>query len=204
MKEIFCNDVLGMTVEEAEQLDLEEVKQLLTVNVITPNGENVELYYSPIDRENTLYYLYPISQNGNYTFKATNSKGRSSGITVPVKIDETKTKTFTLEISETETKTFSFIEGQTWNDFIGENDEANIDGVRFKKDSPHITIEQNPTTGYIQKSIKVASLNLNTIKIGKVTAVTYWLLFIDGENKTLVSPTDKIVADGVYSRDTRK
>ena len=129
MKEILCNDVLGMTVEEAEQLDLEEVKQLLTVNVITPNGENVELYYSPIDRENTLYYLYPISQNGNYTFKATGSNGRSSEITVTVSV---AFKTFTFEISETETKTFSFIEGQTWNDFIGENNqEVYIDGVKF-------------------------------------------------------------------------
>ena len=198
MLKILCNDVLEITVEEAEQLDLEEVKKLLTVNVITPNGENVELWYTPIDKEAAIYYLYPISQNGNYTFKATNSKGRSSEVTVTVEIDETKTKTFTLEISETETKTFSFIEGQTWNDFIGENDEANIDGVRFKKDYSNIRIELDSTTAYIQKGIKVASLNLNTIKIGMMEN-TYWLCFIDGENKTPVLLTDEIIADGVYS-----
>ena len=182
-----------MTVEETMQLDEIELKKLLTVNVTTPNGENVELYYIPIDRENTLYYLYPISQNGNYTFKATNSKGRSSEITVSTSV---AFKTFTLKISETETKTFSFIEGQTWNDFIGENYEANIDGVRFKKDSPHITIEQNPTTGYIQKSVKVASVNLNKIKLA---VRPKWLFLIGGENETEVLLTDKIVADGVYA-----
>lgn len=203
MLKILCNDVLGITVEEVVQLDEIELKKLLTVNVITPNGENVELCYFPRKREGALYYLYPISQNGNYTFKATNSKGRSSEITVQVEIDETKTKTFTLEISETETKTFSFIEGQTWNDFIGEVNEANIDGVRFKKGNSNIIIELDSTTAYIQKGIKVASLNLNTIKIGWMKD-TYCLCFIDGENKTPVSLTDEIVADGVYSLGVRK
>lgn len=84
MIKILCNDVLGITVEEARQLDEIEGKKLLTVNVITPNGENVELCYSQIEGEGSLYYLYPISQNGNYTFKATNSKGRSSEVTVSV------------------------------------------------------------------------------------------------------------------------
>ena len=197
MSKILFNDTLGMTVEEVMQLDEIELKKLLTVNVITPNGENVELYYSQIEEEAALYYLYPISQNGNYTFKATGSNGRSSEITVTVEIDETKTKTFTLEISETETKTFSFIEGQTWNDFIGEAREANIDGVRFKKEGGmHITIEQNPTTGYIQKSVKVASVNLNKIKLA---GRHKWLCLIGGENEIEVLLTDKIVIDGVYA-----
>lgn len=197
MKEILCNDVLGITVEEAEQLELEEVKKLLTVNVITPNGENVELCYIP---KATIYYLYPISQNGNYTFKATGSNGRSSEITVSTSV---AFKTFTLEISDTETKTFSFIEGQTWNDFIGENDEAYIYGVKFEKSADRIRIELDSTTAYIPKGTKIASLNLNTIKIAG-REETYWLYFIEGENETQVSLTDKIVADGVYSRGTRK
>ena len=191
-----CNDVWGMAVEEAMQLDEIELKKLVTVNVITPNGENAEVCYHPIDREATLCYLYPISQNGNYTFKATNSKGRSSEITVSTSV---AFKTFTLEISETETKTFSFIEGQTWNDFIGENNQkVYIDGVKFCKDGENIRISQESTTGYIQKSVKIASLNLNAIKIGMMDGRPR-LFLIDGENEILVSLTDEIVADGLYA-----
>ena len=187
---ILCNDVLGITLEEAMQLDEIELKKLLTVNVITPNGENVELGYADI----SYLYLYPTSQSGNYKFKATNSKGRSSEITVSTSV---AFKTFTLEISETETKTFSFIEGQTWNDFIGEDYEKVIDGVEFSKSGESIRISQESTTGYIQKSVKIASLNLNKIKIG--TKDNRPMLFlIDGENKIPVSLTDKIVADGLY------
>lgn len=194
MIKILCNDVLGITVKEAMQLDEIELNKLQTVNVMTPNGENVELCYAPMDREAAICYLYQISQNGNHTFKATNSKGRSSEITVSTSV---AFKTFTLKISETETKTFSFIEGQTWNDFIGEDYEKVIDGVEFSKSGESIRISQESTTGYIQKSVKIASLNLNKIKIG--TKDNRPMLFlIDGENKIPVSLTDKIVADGLY------
>lgn len=195
MIKILCNDVLGITVEEAMQLDEIELNKLQTVNVMTPNGENVELCYVPIDREAAICYLYPISQNGNYTFKATNSKGRSSEITVSTSV---AFKTFNLEISETETKTFSFIEGQTWNDFIGEDYKKVIDGVEFCRSGKNIRMSEELTTGYIQKSVKIASLNLNAIKIGAMDTRPR-LFLIDGENEILVSLTDEIVADGVYA-----
>ena len=175
--------------EEAIQLSREEQYELLTVDVTTPSGENIELSY-----DNSIY-AYPISQNGNYTFKATNSKGRSSEITVPVEIDE---KTFTLEISETETKTFSFVEGQTWEDFIGESRMVIIDGVKFtnERDYNYIEIDINQTTGFIQSGVKVASLGSNyKIALRSVANILY---IKNGENKTMVLPTDKIVADGVY------
>ena len=54
------------------------------------------------------------------------------------------------------------------------------------------------TTGYIQKSVKIASLNLNAIKIGAMDTRPR-LFLIDGENESLVSLTDEIVADGVYA-----
>ena len=176
MGKIFLNNVLGMTMEEAESLSNEEWEQLLTVNLTTPNKEKVELYYTQIksNEMNVGLYNYSISQSGNYTFKATNSKGRNSEITVPVEIDENKIKTFTLKTSEseTETKTFSFVEGQTWEDFIGESGKVIIDGVNFKN------------TG-------------NTIEFWIFT-----LALIDGEDRIGVSPTDKIVEDGIYSAST--
>ena len=189
------NDVLGMTVEEAEHsgLSFEDIKKLLTVNMTTPNEENIELYYAPIKSGNDddCIYSYQISQNDNYTFKATNSKGRSCEITVPVEI---KIKTFNLEISETETKTFEFFEGQTWGDFIGESGIVIIDGVEFTKESDYVKIYINQTTGFIQSGVKVASLELNY----KIALMVNKLYIKNGENKTKVLPTDKIVADGVY------
>lgn len=194
MMKILCNDVLGLTVAEAQQSSIEEQYKLLTVNIKTPNGENIELYYIPIKSGNSddCIYSYQISQNGNYTFKATNSKGRSSEIIVPVE----NLKTFTLEIAETETKTFEFYEGQTWEDFIGEDNIITIDGVEFNKESACIIIDLNSTTGHIQNGIKVASLGSNykiaTIELGNI------LYIKNGENKTKVLPTDKIVANGEY------
>lgn len=195
MIKILCNDVWGLTVEEIEQLSDEEQYKLVTVNIKTPNGENIELYYSPIKSGNSdddCIYSYQISQNGNYTFKATNSKGRSSEIIVPVEI----LKTFTLEIAETETKTFEFYDGQTWEDFIGEDNIITIDGVEFNKTSDCIIIGLNSTTGYIQNGIKVASLGSNY----KIAAVYRGnrLYIKNGDSKTKVLPTDKIVANGEY------
>lgn len=194
MIKILCNDVWGLTVAEAQQSSIEEQYKLVTVNIKTPNGENIELYYSPIKSGNSddCIYSYQISQNGNYTFKATNSKGRSSEIIVPVE----NLKTFTLEIAETETKTFSFVEGQTWEDFIGEDNIITIDGVEFNNKSNCIIIDLNSTTGYIQNGIKVASLGSN-YKI----AASYGrngLYIKNGDSKTKVLPTDKIVANGEY------
>ena len=177
MSKILFNDTLGMTVEEVMQLDEIELKKLLTVNVITPNGENVELCYVPIDRD---YYLYPISQNGNYTFKATNSKGRSSEITVPVEIDETKIKTCAIDVydfdsendeyKKIETQIITFMEGQTWEEFISDLGGKKINRMVFNaSDCVEIKYE------------KVSSLFM---KLG-----------IDG-NAAL--PTDNIIADGVY------
>lgn len=199
MIKILCNDVWGLTVEEIKQLSDEEQYKLVTVNIKTPNGENIELYYSPKKSGNSddgCIYSYQITQNGNYTFKATNSKGRSSEITVPVELDESKIKTFTLEISETETKTFSFVEGQTWEDFIGEDNIITIDGVEFNKKSNCIIIGSNSTTGYIQNGIKVASLGSN-YKIAKRHGENR-LYIKNGDSKTRVLPTDKIVANGEY------
>ena len=195
MIKILCNDVWGLTVEEIEQLSDEEQYKLVTVNIKTPNGEYIELYYSPIKSGNSdddCIYSYQISQNGNYTFKATNSKGRSSEIIVPVEI----LKTFTLEIAETETKTFEFYDGQTWEDFIGEDNIITIDGVEFNKTSDCIIIGLNSTTGYIQNGIKVASLGSNY----KIAAVYRGnrLYIKNGDSKTKVLPTDKIVANGEY------
>ena len=137
---VLCNEVFGLTVEEFEQLSSEEEAKLFTVNLTAPNGEVEEIYY-----EGEYIYKYPISQSGNYTFKATNSKGRTSEITV--EIDETKIKTCTIDVydfddnngyKKIETKTITFIDGQTWREitddlynkvfshrdlFIGEGDD---------------------------------------------------------------------------------
>ena len=190
-----CNEAFGLTVEEAQQLSIEEQYKLLTVNITTPNGESVDIYYEPIKSGSSddYIYTYPISQNGNYTFKATNSKGRSSEITVPVE----NLKTFTLEISETETKTFSFVEGQTWEEFIGKDNTVTIDGVEFDATYVDIRVSLDSTIGYYKTNVKIASLNLNTIKIG-MSDERPRLYIKNGENKTKILPTDKIVADGVY------
>lgn len=171
-------DVWGLTLEEAEQLGEEEGNKLftvgLTVNLITPNGEDVEIdYLKKNGTMNSCIYKYPIFQSGNYTFKATNSRGRSSEITVPVEINESKIKTFTLEVSPSETKTFEFYEGQTWEDFIGESGEVvNIEGVGFM------------ITEY------------DYIRFGEGG---YELILIDGEDQIGVSSTDKILENGLYS-----
>ena len=109
-----------------KQLSDEELMKYFNVNVTTPNGGNIKLSYT---EEMNFLDSYPISQSGNYIFKATNGKGRTSEITVPVEIDETKIKTFTITNHENETKTFSYIDGQTWMEFIDSN--ANSEGIKI-------------------------------------------------------------------------
>ena len=185
-----------MTFEEFEQLSKEEQNELFTVDIITPNGENVKLSYAASIENGDCIYSYSIFKNGNYTFKVTNSKGSSSEITVPVGLDESKIKKFTLEVSETETKTFSFIEGQTWGDFIGENTIINIDGVKFRNYDDYIAINITSTIGYVKNGIKVASLVSNYRIAGRLPIPILYTK--DGENKTKVLPTDEIVAGGEY------
>ena len=135
---------------------------------------------------------------------ATEEEGKDGTITIGDKtynsveeyLEKSKQKSFTLNISETETKTFSFVEGQTWMDFIGESAELIIDGVEFRGKSEYIEIYVDLATGFIQNSVKVASLELN-YKIADARIIDK-LYIKDGENRTMVLPTDKIVADGEY------
>lgn len=187
MTEIWCNDVLGMTIEEVKKLSNEELAKLVKVNVTTPNGEDVELYYFPIESNemDECVYSYPISKSGNYTFKATNSRGRSFEITVPVEIDETKIKTCTIdvydydkEISEykkIETQTIAFIDGQTWEEYIDDLNNRTIDGMKFSVDN-YVGIKYSKVSNYFE-----------TLFIG------------EGNDIKEVLPTDKIVENGVYS-----
>ena len=175
-------DVWGLTVEEGQQLSIEELYKLLTVNITAPNGESVDIYYFSQSGDGCIY-SYPISQNGNYTFKATNSKGRSSEITVPVEIDESKIKTCTIDVydfddnngyKKIKTQTIAFIDGQTWEEFIDDLDNKTINGMKFSVGS-HV--------GIIYGRVSNRS---ETLGIG------------EGDDTKVVLPTDKIVENGVY------
>ena len=134
--------------EEFEKLNNEEQEKLFLISVTTENGENGILSYG---EGGNFVYSFPIRQSGNYSFKATNGNGRSSEIVVPMEIDESQIKTFTLEVSETETKTFLFIEGQTWEEFTGNNSIIMTNQKVFKKEQNGIRCfnEDGSESGFI-------------------------------------------------------
>lgn len=157
-------------------MKIDEIEELCTVDIITPDGETIQLAYSK-EMSNVEYtYTYTTLQSGNYIFKATNSKGRSSEITVPMDIED-KIKTFSIKISETETREFKFYEGQTWKEFIGNNVE---------EDMLYPSIKINGTV-FIDRRIVFASTG----------EVLCWLCKTENYYDR-ISSTDVIIEGGIY------
>ena len=153
----------------------EEILELITVNITTPNEENIKLLWlkdGNVPEGYANVYSYIVEQSGNYTFKATNRRGRTSEITVPV-----ETATFTLQLSETETKTFTFIEGDTWEGFIGNEGTITIDGVQFTRNSG-------------------SSIDIDCASLIKDSPSQSFILYMQDGNA--VVQTDKIVTNGSY------
>ena len=168
--QLLLDKVLGITMEEANELSEEELKKILLVNVTVQDTDDLKLSYSEEDK---IMYSYPITQNGNYTFKATNYKGRTSEITVPVEIDETKIKVFFIKTSDTEVKSFEFYEDQTWKDFIGNNGKI---------------IKETIFTKY-RNGPAIYKLPKGTI---------FYICQTNGDNKSKVFSDDKIIENYTY------
>lgn len=173
--QILLNNVFGMTDEEVRQLGREELMKLITVDVTTPDGETIKLAYA--NGVADVYYTYTCSQGGNKTFKATNSRGKSSEITVPI-------KTFSLKLFpelalEIETKKFAFFKGQTWEDyFMG---YRRINEIKFQ-------INDNGT-------IEAYTYDYTIIGERGESPIIY---IKDGDDYIEVKVTDEIIENGVY------
>ena len=110
--------------------DIYTEEGLLELNLITPNGEEQDLGYiqNYISEFNiTGANIDYISENNTIKFTAEDYKGRTSELLVPVNI-----KTFKVKISDTDIRTYKFIDGQTWEQFIGNSGEKTTnDGSLF-------------------------------------------------------------------------
>ena len=113
-------------------VSIELRKEENSVTVVKPNGEETVINYwsmSILGHESEIVN-YKVDEDGDYIFKAYNTKGRTAQMTVPVKLQK---GTFTLkDIGTNEILgTFEFVKGQTWGEFLEE--ERTINGVKFSK-----------------------------------------------------------------------
>lgn len=114
-------------------VEIELKKEENSVTVVKPNGEETVINYwsmSILGYESEIVN-YKVYEDGEYIFKAYNTKGRTAQMTASVKLEK---GTFTLKDEATNEilGTFEFVKGQTWADFLEE--ERTINGVKFSKD----------------------------------------------------------------------
>ena len=183
--------------------DIYTEEGLLELNLITPNGEEQDLGYiqNYISEFNiTGANIDYISENNTIKFTAEDYKGRTSELLVPVNI-----KTFKVKISDTDIRTYKFIDGQTWEQFIGNSGEKTTnDGSLFLTyDTGEIVLRINESTLTYSKlnvrnSIKIASLDKTKIKVADINYKIYGVWIRNENNLVMVKPTDKIVSNTVY------
>lgn len=181
---------------------------LLELNLITPNGEEQTLSYIVQDygyRCDITDNIDYISNDNTIKFIAEDYKGRTSELLVPVNAN---IKTFKVKISDTDIRTYKFIDGQTWEQFIGSSGykKAN-DGSFFTFYDNEIILKINEATLIdskinVKNSTKVASLDKTKIKVAEIHYKLYYICIRNGNNLVRVQPTDKIVSNTVYELET--
>ena len=87
-------------------------------------------------------YIYCVTESGTYTFTATNRKGETTTLNVPVTIQKTDTTKFATLSSQGVTISIRFEEGQKWEDVLGESG-INIFGNKLYKVKSNIRVKMN-------------------------------------------------------------
>ena len=115
-------------------------------------------------------------------------------------IDDFVTKKFTIKFRQTgEERSYEFIEGQTWEEFIGNEDSKKMpDGIVFEKMYGCVTARQEDITVGNSKEVtklKVATLNNNL----KIAGWASNFFYVDEQgNESMIKLTDKITNVGIY------
>ena len=89
-------------------------------------------------------YIYCVTESGTYTFTATNRKGETTTLNVPVTIQKTDTTKFATLSGCGVTISIRFEEGQKWEDVLGESG-INIFGNKLYKVKSNIRVKMNET-----------------------------------------------------------
>ena len=89
-------------------------------------------------------YIYCVTESGTYTFTATNRKGETTTLNVPVTIQKTDTTKFATLSGCGVTISIRFEEGQKWEDVLGESG-INIFGNKLYKVKSNIRVKMNKT-----------------------------------------------------------
>lgn len=182
----------------------------LRVRVMLPNGgESIIAYTERFANDGTEYISEfniaetntdYISENNTIKFTAEDYKGRTSELLVPA-----NAKTFKIKISDTDIRTYKFIDGQTWEHFIGSSKEIKTsDGSIFLTyDTGEIGLKINESTLTnsklnVKNSTKIASLDKTKIKMAEIHYKVYYICIRNGESLVRVKLEDKIIPNTVY------
>lgn len=156
--------------------------ELLKLKLITPRGEEKDLSYSVQDyfyEFNILGNINYISNDNTVKFIAKNHRGKTAELIIPIKM-RGEWKTFKIKISDSDIRKYAFIEGQTWEEFIGNNMSTESGNYISKR-------EDGSTFENYSKDIRYYNEEIYT-----------WVGINTETGFNQVVPTDKIIADTVY------
>ena len=148
----------------------------LKLSLTKPNGEKEELTYGMQNywcAWNALYYINYVSNDNTMQFSAEDYRGKKAELIIPM---NSEWKTFKIKVSDSDIRKYGFIEGQTWEEFIG-NNMTNSNGYYISKREDG-SIFQNRSRGIRYNNM---GLGINT-----------------GTSSYGVLPTDKIISDTIY------
>ena len=129
-------------------------------------------------------YIYCVTESGTYTFTATNRKGETTTLNVPVTIQKTDTTKFATLSSGEVTISIRFEEGQKWEDVLGESG-INIFGNKLYKVKSNIRVEMDTTLlipiGKYLSIWKKGDANKTEIKATETIEETEYLVGVFGQ-----------------------
>ena len=129
-------------------------------------------------------YIYGVTESGTYTFTATNRKGETTTLNVPVTIQKTDTTKFATLSSGEVTISIRFEEGQKWEDVLGESG-INIFGNKLYKVKSNIRVEMDTTLlipiGKYFSIWKKGDANETEIKATETIEETEYLVGVFGQ-----------------------
>ena len=145
-EENFIAEMVAPTYEDAINKLYEEICYeyfIYPIEKITlPNNQIIQEGKPRLSRNKT--YIYCVTESGTYTFTATNIKGETTTLNVPVTIQKTDTTKFATLSGCGVTISIRFEEGQKWEDVLGESG-INIFGNKLYKVKSNIRVKMNET-----------------------------------------------------------
>ena len=198
---------------EMMELGEEEVYQAYEVTLTLPSGESIPFYYGPsefmeqqsyVQTQNKSLSMYAnyfginitnVQTSGRYKYAAENYKGTKAEVTVPV---ELRTANFKVKVSDTETKTYEFIEGQTWWQFVGEENYKVMDDNCAFYGEGGCLVYGYYGTGEEKEQYRISSLNMPKLRVAEIDDTQYYVYIKQGEELEPVIATDTISSSITY------